>query len=600
MQGSTKKSAGRAKDVFRTYIQEAARHPWMFFMLLGGTLLLQAAELAAPWYLRTFFNTLAVQSPNDETLQALLGILVVIAVIYLLEWLARRIHMYGIIFMDAKVMSHLYNRAFAYLIGHSYRFFTSQFSGTLTRRVGKFAQAFEALFDAVMMQFLPTTLFVIGAVTVLSFQNLTLGLMLGGWVIAFVSFQILIARIRQPLRIKRSEEDSRMTGALSDAISNQNTVMLFSGATHEQRRFSDVVRDWRKATLRAWVSDELTWAVLGLLMVVINIALLYGALIYWRQGLVTIGDFVLIQAYLVTTFDRLISINRDFRRFYDGIADATEMIDIIQTPHEVQNVFGAPEIKVQTGTIAFTQVHFAFTPKHPLLTDFNVHIEGGEKVALVGPSGAGKSTITRLMLRFYDVTGGAISIDGQDIRSVTQESLRDVIAFVPQEPILFHRTLMENIRYGRRDATDEEVREAARQAHCYDFIMATPEGFNTFVGERGIKLSGGERQRVAIARAILKNAPILILDEATSSLDSESEALIQDALTRLMEGKTVVAIAHRLSTVMKMDRIIVIEDGKVATIGTHDELVRHEGGLYKKLWEIQAGGFIKNDLGGEG
>jgi ATP-binding cassette subfamily B protein len=213
----------------------------------------------------------------------------------------------------------------------------------------------------------------------------------------------------------------------------------------------------------------------------------------------------------------------------------------------------------------------------------------------VGPSGAGKSTVTKLLLRLYDLPHGSITIDGHDISKVTQESLRDAISFVPQEPILFHRTLMENIRYGRRDATDEEVLKAARLAHCGEFIDRLPYKYETFVGERGIKLSGGERQRVAIARAILKDAPILVLDEATSSLDSESEALIQDALATLMQGKTVVVIAHRLSTIMKMDRIIVLEGGKVVADGKHDELLK-EGGLYHKLWSIQAGGFLQDDL----
>ncbi len=221
-------------------------------------------------------------------------------------------------------------------------------------------------------------------------------------------------------------------------------------------------------------------------------------------------------------------------------------------------------------------------------------IAPGEKIALVGPSGAGKSTITKLLLRLYDINSGAIEIDGQNIAEVTQESLRNAIAFVPQEPVLFHRTLMENIRYGRRDATDAEVIDAAKKAHCHEFIAALPEGYNTYVGERGIKLSGGERQRVAIARAILKDAPILVLDEATSSLDSESEHLIQDALEVLMRGKTVIVIAHRLSTIMKMDRIVVLEGGQVVAEGTHEELLQ-QGGLYHKLWSIQAGGFIVDE-----
>ncbi|HVU79954.1 MAG TPA: ATP-binding cassette domain-containing protein [Candidatus Paceibacterota bacterium] len=248
-------------------------------------------------------------------------------------------------------------------------------------------------------------------------------------------------------------------------------------------------------------------------------------------------------------------------------------------------------LKTTNGAIEFKNIEFHFSKTASILKDFNLVISGREKVALVGPSGAGKSTITKLLLRLYDIKSGSIEIDGQNIADVTQDSLRDAIAFVPQEPILFHRTLMENIRYGRRGASDEAVIEAAKKAHCHEFISKLPQGYDTFVGERGIKLSGGERQRVAIARAILKDAPILVLDEATSSLDSESEALIQDALEVLMRGKTVIVIAHRLSTIMKMDRIVVLEGGKVVADGTHDELLAQKG-LYHKLWSIQAGGFI--------
>jgi ABC-type multidrug transport system fused ATPase/permease subunit len=279
------------------------------------------------------------------------------------------------------------------------------------------------------------------------------------------------------------------------------------------------------------------------------------------------------------------------RRCYDAIADASEMIGIIKMPHDIQDAPNAQKLIVRSGEIVFDHMGFAYPNGQTALEHFDLTVRGGEKLAFVGPSGAGKTTITKLLLRFYDVTEGAILIDGQDVRSVTQDSLRDAIAFVPQEPILFHRSLMENIRYGRRGASDEEVMLAAAQAHCHEFISTFSEGYATLVGERGVKLSGGERQRVAIARAILKNAPILVLDEATSSLDSESEALIQDALQTLMKGKTVIVIAHRLSTIMKMDRIVVIEDGKIAAEGTHRELLEQSGGLYRKLWSIQAGGF---------
>jgi ABC-type multidrug transport system fused ATPase/permease subunit len=297
--------------------------------------------------------------------------------------------------------------------------------------------------------------------------------------------------------------------------------------------------------------------------------------------------------------DRLWDLGNALKKLYEAFADATEMVEILNTPHDITDAPNASTLRVAKGAIVFKDVNFSFNESRGILSDFNLEIPSHQKVALVGPSGAGKTTITKLMLRFYDVTSGGIYIDNQNIAKATQRSLRNSVAFVPQEPVLFHRTLMDNIRYGRRDATDEEVMEAAKQAHCEEFIAKTPHGYQTYVGERGIKLSGGERQRIAIARAILKDAPILVLDEATSSLDSESESLIQDALEKLMEGKTVIAIAHRLSTVMKMDRIVVIENGAVVTSGTHDELVAHEGGLYKKLWEIQAGGFLTDDGKGD-
>jgi ABC-type multidrug transport system fused ATPase/permease subunit len=268
------------------------------------------------------------------------------------------------------------------------------------------------------------------------------------------------------------------------------------------------------------------------------------------------------------------------------------MTKILTMPHEITDIPKAKKLKIKEASVVFDNVKFNYNETRTILSDFNLNVKSHEKLALVGPSGAGKSTIVKLLLRQHDVTDGHILIDGQDIAKVTQESLWDAVSLVPQEPLLFHRTLMENIRYGKPDASDDEVVEAAKLAYCHEFISSFPEGYGTFVGERGVKLSGGERQRVAIARAILRNAPILVLDEATSSLDSESEGLIQAALTNLMKGKTVIVIAHRLSTIMKMDRIIVVSGGKISEEGSHDELLKHEHGLYKKLWDLQAGGFV--------
>jgi ATP-binding cassette subfamily B protein len=401
-----------------------------------------------------------------------------------------------------------------------------------------------------------------------------------------------MTRWRHEYKVERAAQDSRMTGVLSDAIGNHSAVMQFAAEDREESFFAEVVAKWRAATMRAWNADAWNYAIQGLLAIAVEAGLMIGAVFLWQQGLLTIGDFVLIQVYVIALIERLWNIGSNMRRLYDAFADASEMIDIIKTPHAIADAPNAPELSVSGGMVSFENVLFYFDEKQPVLPDFSLAIASGEKIALVGPSGAGKSTITKLLLRLYDASGGAVKIDDQDVRMVTQRSLRKAISFVPQEPALFHRTLRENIAYGKQDATEEEIISAAKKAHCHEFISKLPLGYDTYVGERGVKLSGGERQRVAIARAILKDAPILVLDEATSSLDSESEHLIQDALKTLMEGKTVIVIAHRLSTIMTMDRIVVIEDGKIAAEGTHDELLDDHSGLYHKLWSIQAGSFL--------
>lgn len=589
------KKSTRVWPVLRAYSKAAIAYPWLLGSSLIAVITIEAVGVISPLYLRQFIDVLSENNPSSEAVQELFFILAAFAVVLAVGWVGQRIRMLAVSRLEAKVMTDLYQTAFDYLLGHSHEFFISNFTGMLTRRVARYARSFEQIFDNLLFNFFSAFLFILGIIGVLSLKSPLLGAGLFVWTVVFVYIQFRMMHSLQSLRAARTAEDSRVTGFLSDAVLNHSTIIAFAAAQHEGSRFKETIGRWYAATRKVWDADAWVYGVQGLFALGIELTLLAGAILLWQRGILTVGDFVLLQVYILGLMDRLWGIGRNMRQLYEAFADATEMLDILELPQGIQDVSNAVPLQVREGAIIFDHVRFEYHDNHSVLKDFNLAIEPHEKVALIGSSGAGKTTITKLLLRLYDVSSGGISIDTQNIAQVTQESLRSSIAFVPQEPLLFHRSLLDNIRYGRQEATDEEVIEAAKQAHCHEFITRYEEGFGTMVGERGVKLSGGERQRVAIARAILKNAPILVLDEATSSLDSESERLIQDALLRLMKGKTVIAIAHRLSTVMNMDRLIVMEEGAVVLSGKHDELLAHESNLYKKLWEIQAGGFIRTN-----
>ncbi|MDP2655762.1 MAG: ABC transporter ATP-binding protein [bacterium] len=592
---SEKKKPARIGAVLRVYSKAALVYHGLLSAVIIATIAIVAGEIVAPLYLRQFVNVLATGNTAPNIFNSIVMILGAYTLVNLVGWTGQRVRMLTIGRLEARTMADLYDIAFTYLIGHSHEFFISNFTGTLTRRVTRYARSFESVFDNLIMNLLPAFLFLVGVVTVLSLRNVWLGTGLFVLTALFIYMQFRMVMWLQPLRTKRTEEDSRMTGALSDAVLNHSTITSFAALPYERSYFGTVTDKWRDATSKAMDGYALIYGIQGMFALFIEIAILGGTAFLWQKGLLTIGDFVLVQIYVLGLLNQVWSIGRNMRQLHDAFSEATEMLDIMELPHEIIDASDAQVLNITEGAVSFDHMHFSYNEGHTIFQDFALDIRPHEKVALIGTSGAGKTTIAKLLLRLYDISNGAISIDGQDISQVTQKSLRKAIAFVPQEPMLFHRSLMDNIRYGRQDATDNEVVEAAKQAHCYEFINHYKEGFGTMVGERGVKLSGGERQRIAIARAILKDAPILVLDEATSSLDSESERLIQDALLRLMEGKTVIAIAHRLSTVMHMDRLIIIEKGTVILSGTHEELLSHESNLYKKLWEIQAGGFLRKD-----
>jgi len=424
--------------------------------------------------------------------------------------------------------------------------------------------------------------------------NVWIGYAMMVWTIIFVIFNWIFTKYKLKYDLARNEKETESSGLLADTISNHNTVRLFGGYGREVDAFSAVNEKLRRLRIITWnyLSNTMD-GVQALLSIVLEIGIFYYGIYLWNLGQITVGDFVLIQTLLIATVERIWNVGRIVRTVYERMSDAEEMTMILETPHEIKDVHSAKKLKIKDGRIEFKNVTFNYNETRSILKDFNLTIKPSERLAFIGTSGAGKTTIVRLILRLHELTEGKILIDGQDISKVTLASLWQAVSLVPQDPDLFHRTLLENIRYGRPEATDEEVYVAAKAANCHDFIIGLQDGYATLVGERGIKLSGGERQRVAIARAILRGSPILILDEATSSLDSESEKLIQEALVNLMKNKTVIVIAHRLSTIRQMDRIIVIDRGQIAEEGCHEALLEKKDGVYSHLWQLQAGGFIK-------
>lgn len=580
------------RSILRVYFAHARRYPRAALAILITSIAVHGIYVSVPWFFKKFFDTLTSSLTTAQIAGELFNLLVIIAALAVTSWALYRIIGFTNAYFEAHVMTDLFQTSFRNLMGHSYHFFADNFTGSLVRRVNRLSRAFEEIVDQSVGQLVPLGVSIIGVLLVLFQRHTLLGAVLLGWVVAFILLHWRIALWKLKYDLAKAEKDSETTGVISDALTNAITIKLFSRQRYEQERYNQITNELRGIRLFTWRIGENVEALQGALMVAIEIFLYFTWLRLWQKGVLTVGDFVLIQSFLVILFHRLWDFGRVVRRIYEACADATEMVEILETPFEVKDIPAARPIAVSQGQVEFKNVEFRFHRTRKILDSFNLLVRPGEKVALVGSSGAGKSTIVGLILRFFDVYGGEILIDGQNIACVTQNSLRGNVSLVPQEPILFHRTLMENIRYGRIEATDEEVIKAARLAHCHEFISKFPQGFDTYVGERGIKLSGGERQRVAIARAILKNAPILILDEATSSLDSKVEALIQSALRTLMKDKTAIVIAHRLSTIRQMDRILVIGKGKIVDEGTHDELIRKEG-IYKNLWEIQAGGFVK-------
>ena len=505
-----------------------------------------------------------------------------------------RLVLYLVWTFETAMQRDLYARCFSKLTNQTLFFHSNKFGGSLVSQTNKLVGAVESFWDTIIWSVLPLVVSLVGSIIVLSTLLWQYALFL---LIFSIVFSIVVYYGSKPmakLTKKEAKASNKLNGQLADVISNVLAVKSSGAESTEQKFFAKTVSSWRNSSLDVMHGFLKVSTIYSSINMVIKIGAIAFAVYAAQNDLVSVASVYLIITYTGSVAHELWNMNGIMRNYNRIIGNANDMVEILQTPTTLIDK-SSSKLEVTSGEISMDKIAFTHDEGQgdTLFHDFSLDIKPGEKIGLVGASGSGKTTLTKLLLRFADIDSGKITIDGQDISEVTQASLRAKIAYVPQEPLLFHRSVRENIAYGRPDATDAEIEEAAKKAGAYDFIIGLKDGFDTMVGERGIKLSGGQRQRVAIARAILKDAPILVLDEATSALDSESEALIQKSLETLMENRTSIVIAHRLSTIAKLDRIIVLKDGKIVEDGSHDELINKKRGVYAKLWARQSGGFIE-------
>ncbi|MCL2444939.1 ABC transporter ATP-binding protein/permease [Candidatus Saccharibacteria bacterium] len=594
----SKPTKSTIKRTLHYFWRELMRHKSLTFLAALLTILATIAfSILTPFLMATIIDHLSDGNiPDLELIPQVLPYGIAIIVSTVLNGLViQRIRIWALWKMELKAVYNLHCSTFTTLTDHSMKFHDNRFSGSLVSQTNKFASAFERIVDVTIFDMLPmfftfTLSFIVLSFTAPFFVLPLIGLVIIYMIIAFIAFRII-----DPYNSAAAEAENKQSGQLADSLSNILTVKSYGRESHERRRFANVSRASFDANYRllrvSTIRDFLFGIIITAISVLIVIFLIYGRL--WFG--ISIGTLILITTYSLQICSQLWIINHILRQFNRSLGDAHEMTLILDSAQSVTDKPKAPVLKVKKGHVKINQITFTHSEnKDAIFHDFSLDIQPGERIGLVGRSGSGKTTLTKLLLRFADVQNGEITIDNQNISAVTQVSLRESIAYVPQEATLFHRTLRENIAYAKPDATEKQVIHAAKLANAWEFIETLPKGLDTLTGERGVKLSGGQRQRIAIARAILKDAPILVLDEATSALDSESEKLIQDALTRLMKNRTSIVIAHRLSTVASLDRIIVLKDGQISESGPHADLVESNG-EYAKLWHRQAGAMLDFD-----
>ncbi|KKQ93514.1 MAG: ABC transporter-related protein [candidate division CPR2 bacterium GW2011_GWC1_39_9] len=581
------------KQVLRDYWAELRLRPWQSTIALiapgfGSILVFYVPPLIIAKLIDIFVS----QQRVSFTLPVIRYI-VLFAFLWLIGEILWRIGIHFLTRVEALGINALSKKSFALLTGKDYDFFTNNFVGALVKKSTAYPKNFETVIDIFSFDVFSSVIPIIFAFFILWQYSPWIPFILITCLFILIAIALPLIRKRIKLVAQRHDALSKMVGQRSDSLTNIMTVKSFAKENYEAKIFGEHVNLYTKKFKETADFQNLRYdTIVSPFYVLTNVIGLIAAILFTQNLGLTPGTIVVVFSYYANITRVFWGISKIYRSIESSISEAAEFTQLFVDPPAIQDSIDAVVLKVEKGDIAFTDVDFKYSDNKvdddSFLSGFSLDIKAKQKVGLVGPSGGGKTTITKLLLRFIDPESGDIFVDGQSIKKITQSSLRREIAYVPQEPLLFHRSLFENIAYGDEDATKEDIIKAAKIAHADEFINQLPKGYETLVGERGIKLSGGQRQRVAIARALLKKASIIVLDEATSSLDSESEKYIQEGLWELMKDKTALVIAHRLSTIKHLDRILVLDNGKIVQDGTHDELISQDG-LYAKLWSHQAG-----------
>lgn len=559
------------------------RRRWAHAAILVAVLVAVSASVGARYSLKFVVDAVGMGQENIAAVWSALALFVALICTDYLSW---RVGGWVAAYTFPAVGADLRLDLFRHLLGHSARFFSERFAGALAGRITAAATAVYTIENSMAWNGLPPAIAIVGSLASLAAIQPLMALTLAAVAAALAAVMAFGALRGQPLHAEYARRAAQSGGEIVDAVSNHSAVRAFASAGRECARLQTRLGSEVAAHRRALYFIEKLRTGHALCVVALTAAMLVWGVLLWQKGQLSAGDLVVIAAFSVALLDASRDLVVAFVEMTHHWSKLGEAVQELTHPHELPDRPDARPLVRRGGSIALEDITFTYPDGRRILHNIKLRIPAGQKVAIVGPSGAGKTTLLALVQRLYPVVFGRVMVDGQDVAQMTQESLRRAIAVVPQDVVLFHRSVLENIRYGRPDATDEEVAAAARAAHCSEFIRELPEGYDTIVGERGVRLSGGQRQRIGIARAILADAPIVLLDEATSALDTESELAIQHALTELMRGRTVLAVAHRLSTIARFDRVIVMKDGRIVEDGPPSELARRNG-HFGRIWRMQ-------------